>query len=416
MNKLSAKVSPCSAPTPAVLHLPTSTEGADPQKDLRTESEVRGQEVSSCCSRCPLKAVLRLTAGLLLAGCVSATWAWAAHSAKHTLTRLHAPFFIIWFCSNWNVLFFPLYYLGHLLGSERREWPTVQLRKCSRFLGDGDLTLRLVLKGAAPFSLLWSVSGYLHLLSLCRISISDGSAVLCCSHAFAFLLSWIGLKDRFMGVRIVAAILSITGIVMLAYADGFHSNSITGVALGVGSASTSAFYKVLFRKHVGEVGPGAVCVLLSCVGVCNLLLHSWLCVLLYLTHTEYWSPTQQSVPWSSLCTTAALLLLFNVLVNLGGVVSYPALISLGILLTIPASVAVDWCMSVTLVVSNVRGAAFGIISAGFLLLLLPEDWDERALRWFGTLWHSRDESVLGEDGGTDTPRPKPKLAGVAALP
>ncbi|KAL6472071.1 hypothetical protein MHYP_G00182590 [Metynnis hypsauchen] len=355
MNKLSARVSPCSAPTPAALHLHTPAEGADPQKDLRTESEVRDQEVRTSCSRCPLKALLRPTTGLLLAGCVSAAWAWAAHSAKHTLTRLHAPFFIIWFCGLWNLLFFPLYYLGHLLGSERREWPSVQLRKCSRFLGDGDLTLRLVLKGAAPFSLLWSVSGYLHLLSLCRISISDGSAVLCCSHAFAFLLSWIGLKDRFMGVRIVAAILSITGIVMLAYADGFHSNSITGVALGVGSASTLAFYKVE--------------------------------------------------------TT-----LFNVLVNLGGVVSYPALISLGILLTIPASAAVDWCMSVTLEVSNVRGAAFGIISAGFLLLLLPEDWDERALRWFGTLWHGQDESVLGEDWGADTPRPKPKPARVAALP
>ncbi|KAI4883423.1 hypothetical protein NFI96_008967 [Prochilodus magdalenae] len=271
MNKLSAKVSPGPAPAPAAPHLPRPTEGADPQKDLGTENEVRGHEVSSCFSRCSLKAVLRLTTGLLLAGCVSAAWAWAAHSAKHTLAHLHAPFFIVWFCSVWNLLFFPLYYLGHLLGSEQREWPVVQLRsdfhlilssllvssyriynsKCrkwSGFLGDGDLTLRVVLKGVAPFSLLWSVSGYLHLLSLCRISISDSSAVLCCSQAFAFLLSWIGLKDRFMGVRIVSAILSITGIVMLAYADGFYSNSITGVALGVGSASTSAFYKV--RSHL----------------------------------------------------------------------------------------------------------------------------------------------------------------------
>ena len=49
---------------------------------------------------------------------------------------------------------------------------------------------------------------------------------------------------EYCSTQIVAAILSITGIVMLAYADGFHSNSITGVALGVGSASTSAFYKV----------------------------------------------------------------------------------------------------------------------------------------------------------------------------
>ncbi len=42
----------------------------------------------------------------------------------------------------------------------------------------------------------------------------------------------------------MAAILSITGIVMLAYGDGFHSDSITGVALGVGSASASALFKV----------------------------------------------------------------------------------------------------------------------------------------------------------------------------
>ncbi|XP_072515632.1 solute carrier family 35 member F3 [Salminus brasiliensis] len=405
MNKLSAKVSPCSAPQ----HLFRPPEGSPPQKDPG------GPEVSSCSSRCPLKAVLRVTAGLLLAGCMSAAWAWAAHSAKHALTRLQAPFFIIWFCSIWNLLFFPLYYLGHLLGSERREWPSVRLRKCSRFLGEGELTVRLVLKGAAPFSLLWSTSGYLHLLSLCRISISDGSAVLCCSHAFAFLLSWIGLKDRFMGVRIVAAIFSITGIVMLAYADGFHSNSITGVALGVGSASTSAFYKVLFRKNVGEVQPGPMCVLLSCVGVCGLLLHSWLCVLLYLTHTEYWPPSQH-IPWDTLCTTAALLLVFNLMVNLGGVLSYPALTSLGVLLTIPASAAVDWFMSSTLVVSHVRGAAFGIISVGFLLLLLPEDWDERALHWFGTLWHGRDESLLGEDIGVEAAGPvriKLKSAGSA---
>lgn len=74
-------------------------------------------------------------------------------------------------------------------------------RKCSQFLGE-ELTVRIVLKGAAPFSVLWSLSGYFYLLALCRISKVDVSAVLCCSQAFTFLLSWIGLKDRFMGVRV----------------------------------------------------------------------------------------------------------------------------------------------------------------------------------------------------------------------
>lgn len=77
----------------------------------------------------------------------------------------------------------------------------LSFRKCSLFLGE-ELTVRVVLKGAAPFSVLWSLSGYLYLLALCRISKVDVSAILCCSQAFIFLLSWIGLKDRFMGVRV----------------------------------------------------------------------------------------------------------------------------------------------------------------------------------------------------------------------
>lgn len=45
-------------------------------------------------------------------------------------------------------------------------------------------------------------------------------------------------------VQIVAAILAIAGIVMMTYADGFHSHSVIGIALVVGSASMSALYKV----------------------------------------------------------------------------------------------------------------------------------------------------------------------------
>lgn len=45
-------------------------------------------------------------------------------------------------------------------------------------------------------------------------------------------------------IQIVAAILAIAGIVMMTYADGFHSHSVIGIALVVGSASMSALYKV----------------------------------------------------------------------------------------------------------------------------------------------------------------------------
>jgi len=52
---------------------------------------------------------------------------------------------------------------------------------------------------------------------------------------------------------------------MLVYGDGFHSDSITGVALGVGSASASALFKVSTRggdfnsSHVTLLNPKKIC-------------------------------------------------------------------------------------------------------------------------------------------------------------
>ncbi|KAJ8348277.1 hypothetical protein SKAU_G00268660 [Synaphobranchus kaupii] len=421
MNKLTAKVSPSpSTVAPAVLSPP------DPSDDTTREggamAEMAGWEGdggAGCCKHCPLVGIRRVAWGVVLGGAVALAWTASTHSAKLVLHRLHAPFFITWFCSTWNLLFFPLYYLGHLIRADQRQCPVTLFRQCSEPLREGEVPLRVLLRGSAPFSVLWSLSWYLYLLALCRISTSDASTVLCCSQAFTFLLSWIGLRDRFMGVRIVAVILSITGIVMMAYADGFHSDSITGVALGVGSACTSALYKVLLKRRVGEVCPGAASVLLSCVGLCSCSLHSWLCVLLYLTHVEYW-PFSQPMPWDMLCVLAVLLLAFNVLVNLGGVLTYPSFISLGVLLSVPASTAVDLYLTGTSQLSQVRLAAAGIIGTGYLLLLLPEHWDDSALRWLGGLWHGdwNEDSMAGEEisieGGAST-RPKPKPTSVAAL-
>lgn len=66
--------------------------------------------------------------------------------------------------------------------------------------------------------------------SLCYLSIFPRSSPLLC-------LSLAPLQ-------IVAAILAIAGIVMMTYADGFHSHSVIGITFVVASASMSALYKV----------------------------------------------------------------------------------------------------------------------------------------------------------------------------
>lgn len=57
----------------------------------------------------------------------------------------------------------------------------------------------------------------------------------------------------------MAAILAIAGIVMMTYADGFHSHSVIGIALVVGSASMSALYKVGAGNPLPQRAPGRQC-------------------------------------------------------------------------------------------------------------------------------------------------------------
>lgn len=87
----------------------------------------------------------------------------------------------------------------------------------------------------------------------------------------------------------------------------------------------------------------------------------------------------------------------------------------------PLSTAVDILVTSSVTqLSQVRIAAAGIIAAGYVMLLLPENWDENTLRWFGKLWHGgwREDSMIVEEltvdsaGGTRT---KPRPAVIAAL-
>lgn len=52
--------------------------------------------------------------------------------------------------------------------------------------------------------MLWTLTNYLYLHAIQKINTTDASVLFCCNKAFVFLLSWIVLRDRFMGVRVSA--------------------------------------------------------------------------------------------------------------------------------------------------------------------------------------------------------------------
>ncbi|XP_019602511.2 solute carrier family 35 member F3 isoform X2 [Rhinolophus sinicus] len=359
--------------------------------------------------RCSGPQLRKLSWGLAVVLCVCASWAGSTQLAKLTFQTFDAPFTLTWFATTWNCLFFPLYYAGHVCKAADRQSVKQRYRECCRFFGDNGLTLKVFFTKAAPFGVLWTLTNYLYLHAIKKINTTDVSVLFCCNKAFVFLLSWIVLRDRFMGVRIVAAILAIAGIVMMTYADGFHSHSVIGIALVVGSASMSALYKVLFKLLLGSAKFGEAALFLSILGVFNVLFITCIPVILYFTKVEYWN-SFNDIPWGNLCGFSVLLLTFNIVLNFGIAVTYPTLMSLGIVLSVPVNAVVDHYTS-EIVFNGVRVIAIIIIGLGFLLLLLPEEWDVWLVKLLTRLKVRKKEETA--EGGGDLgsgPRNKSRRA------
>ncbi|KAJ0066735.1 hypothetical protein NL108_002364, partial [Boleophthalmus pectinirostris] len=310
--------------------------------DVQSAAGAVGAESSTnkrrlrCCIRVTTVQVQKALWGVAMVMCVCSSWAGFTQISKLAFKQFDAPFTLTWFATTWNCLFFPLYYIGHMCKSPERQTPRQRFRECSRFFGDDGLTPKVFFTKVAPFGLLWILTNYLYLQALRKINSTDVSVLFCCNKAFVFLLSWIVLRDRFMGVRIVAAILAIAGIVMMTYADGFHSHSVIGITLVVSSASLSALYKVLFKMVLGSAKFGEAALFLSIVGSANFVFLSFVPAILYFTHVEYIA-SLADIPWAYFCGVSALLFAFSILVNFGIAITYPTLISLGIVLSVPVN-------------------------------------------------------------------------------
>ncbi|XP_021551855.1 solute carrier family 35 member F3 isoform X2 [Mirounga angustirostris] len=403
MKKHSARVAPLSACNSPVLTL-TKVEGEERPRDSPGPAEApapagaeAGGRTSHHCWRCSRAQLKKMFWGVAVVLCVCSSWAGSTQLAKLTFRKFDAPFTLTWFATNWNFLFFPLYYVGHVCKSEEKQSVRQRYRECCRFFGDNGLTLKVFFTKAAPFGVLWTLTNYLYLHAIKKVNTTDVSVLFCCNKAFVFLLSWIVLRDRFMGVRIVAAILAIAGIVMMTYADGFHSHSVIGIALVVGSASMSALYKVLFKLLLGSAKFGEAALFLSILGVFNILFITCIPVILYFTKVEYWS-SFDDIPWGNLCGFSVLLLTFNIVLNFGIAVTYPTLMSVGIVLSVPVNAVVDHYTS-KIVFNGVRVIAIIIIGLGFLLLLLPEEWDVWLIKLLTRLKVRKKEETA--EGGAD---------------
>ncbi|KAK2539022.1 Slc35f4 [Columba guinea] len=317
-----------------------------------TESSSQEAEGQTRCQSCT-STFLKLIWRFLIILSVSSSWVGTTQFVKITYETFDCPFFMTWFSTNWNIMVFPIYYSGHLATAQEKQSPI----KKFRFLME-----------------------YLWECQQCQLGF--------------WVRGKLTTNAQQIRTKIVAAIMAITGIVMMAYADGFQGDSIIGVAYAVGSASTSALYKVLFKMFLGSANFGEAAHFVSTLGFFNLIFISVTPIILYFTKVEYWSPFS-AVPWGYLCGVAGLWLAFNILVNVGVVLTYPILISIGTVLSVPGNAAVD-LLKHKMIFSVVRLGATIIICMGFLLMLLPEEWDEITLRFINSLKEKKSEDHVDD--------------------
>lgn len=113
----------------------------------------------------------------------------------------NAPFFTTWFCTNWTVLFFPLYFFCQL-GSLNYQTATDILGESVRNFRDRGFTAAHFLTRCSMFCMLWVFTNYLYIHALSILVATDALALFAINVCCVYLLSWVILHDQFVGVRV----------------------------------------------------------------------------------------------------------------------------------------------------------------------------------------------------------------------
>lgn len=340
--------------------------------------------------------VRKTACGLLVTAGIATSWVGATHFVKRTYlyrdgatntntsyyvsktsfkdSVYYAPFFTTWFCTIWTGLFFPLYLITRFLFHSEKTSFRSMYKESVRTFRDKGFTASKFFTRSSLFCLLWVATNYMYIHALRILDATDVMVLYSSNVSFIYLLSWVILHEQFVGVRIVAVILCNTGIALLAYMDGLTKTpTLGGVILGAAASAGSAVFKVLFKKMIGEASFNQVAFFFTVISLFNTFL-LWPAVLtLYFTRLEImkWS----HIPWIDLVGAAGLSLVTNLLGNFGIAVTYEIFITLGLVVAVPLSAALDIRLyNVEFVGMKLSGVI--LIVTGFMLVLTPENWPD----------------------------------------
>ncbi|CAD5229219.1 unnamed protein product [Bursaphelenchus okinawaensis] len=265
---------------------------------------------------------------------VSVSWTSASQFTKLALhDEFKAPYFIVWFNTNLMMLCYPFY----LVVSCRKSWKTIRQETF-----DCDRTLLEWLWVTVTLLTLWTMANVLFSVSLGRISASASTSLISCNVFVVFLLSKCFLDERYTVTKSISTVLGVIGVIVIC-CDKEFAGDVVGVVSVMLAAFSSAMYKVVFKKIVGQAGLGQVSLLMSLLGALNLLLNVIPITLLWYVDVEV--ITLHNIPWFYLIGSAVLSLTYNFVVNLSIALITPLFVSIGALLGIPLNMIVDILMN-----------------------------------------------------------------------
>jgi solute carrier family 35, member F3/4 len=122
-------------------------------------------------------------------------------SDDHDPHQFRAPFFASWFCTNFVILFFPIYLLFRGL-ARRCGANTETIGDILQGFRDRGFTFGRYIQRCITFTALWVVSTYLYMRSLDVLYSTDVIVLFATNVASVYLLSWVILHEQFVGVRV----------------------------------------------------------------------------------------------------------------------------------------------------------------------------------------------------------------------
>ncbi|XP_064652285.1 solute carrier family 35 member F4-like isoform X2 [Lineus longissimus] len=374
--------------------------------DGQISTDSRSPTSKFCCFSETFKKSIAGIIFMLLIAFAWVTTTECAYSALTTDKNTFSPFFINYFCTTWLLLFYPLYLLGTAIFTRGQFSPRETFQDNVLIFGINDLKTRLMraLLLLTIFCLLWNLTNYIYLRTIMPLVSVNVVALFACNPSFVYLLSWIVLHKKFLAVRVISVIFSMTAVILMAYVNGYGDDSLMWwVILAVFSPAGSAVYRVVFKRMVGDADYGQVSLFLSCLAIFNLLTMWPIFLVLYLTGAE--PIAWDTISWKFVTGAAGSALVFQILSNFGMTVTYHLFIESGMIIGIPLCAAYDILVH-KYIIKEMNIAAYILIVLGFLLLLLPENWDRAMLKLIH--WKKVD-SESGVQQRAISPMPRSRL-------